>query len=33
MKKIALAMKRALAIRRKDRSYGSAYSWWLYHEI
>ena len=29
MKKIATAVLRTLAIRRKDRSYG----WWLYHQI
>lgn len=29
MKKIATALKRALAIRSKDRSYG----WWGYHQI
>ena len=29
MKKIATALRRALAIRRKDRVYG----WWGYHQI
>lgn len=29
MKKIATALRKALAIRSKDRLYG----WWLYHQI